>query len=108
MNAKELLISQIESILDQINSTVDSGFSSNPNFHDIYFREGYTYSLNKWKNKIESMEFDTLLLYSSNIEREINRTMSTFSGKGESGHPRAREGRKEASKVVLQLLSVHR
>lgn len=107
MNAKEQVISQIESMLKRINGTVDSGFSSNPNFHNLYFREGYTYSLKKWKNKIESMEFNTLLLYSSNIEREINRTMHTLSGKGESGHPKAKEGRKKASKVVvLQLLSM--
>ena len=106
MSAKEQLISQIESVLNQINDTVDSGFSSNPNFHDIYFREGYIYSLKKWKNKIESIEYDTIIETQREIEYEINRTMNTLSGKGETGHPRAKEGRQEASKVVLQLLSI--
>ena len=100
MSKKQVLISKIDSLLDQSTEFCRSELTTDDQLH---FAEGYKYSLREWKNKIESLDFDVFINNLSSITSGIERSRHNFR-KGASYHPESIRGRKQANKDINRLI----
>ena len=100
MGKEQVLISKIDSLLDQVTEHQQSGLTTD---NRLYFAEGYEYALRKWKNKIESSNLDDFINNLPFIASNIERSQHNFR-KGASFHPEAIRGRKQAGKDINKLI----
>ena len=100
MSKKQELISKIDSLLDQSTEFCRSKLTTDAQLH---FAEGYKYSLRKWKNKIESLDFDVFINDLSSITSNIERSVYNFT-KGASHHPESIRGRRQANEDISSLI----
>lgn len=100
MDKKQVLISKIDSLLDQTTDFRESGLTTD---NRLFFAEGYIYALREWKNKIESLDFDVFINNLSSITSDIERSQYNFR-KGALSHPEAIRGRKQANDDIKKLI----
>ena len=104
---KECLISKIDSLINQYNDTLNSGFSNHLRSHDIYFREGYLYSLNEWKKSIQFVQDASSELTDNYLDHTaslINRGSHIIRKGASPTSNNAIKGRRVASETVLQVI----
>jgi hypothetical protein len=102
VSKEQILISKIDSLLDQVTEHQKSGLTAD---YRLYFSEGYKYALQEWKNEIESSDFDVFVNNLPSIASNIERSLLIFR-KGTSHHPEAIKGRKQANEDIKQLIKV--
>ena len=100
MSKKRVLISKIDSLLDQVTEHQRSGLTTD---YWLDFSEGYEYALRKWKNEIESSDLDNFINSLPSIAFNIERSQHNFR-KGASYHPEAIKGRKQANEDINTLI----
>ena len=101
MSKEQVLISKIDSLLDQVTEHQQSGLITTNN--RLYFTEGYKDALWEWKNKIESSDLDDFINNLPFIASNIERRQHNFR-KSASPHPEAIRGRKQAGKDINKLV----
>ena len=102
MSKKQVLISKIDSLLDQVTEHQQSGLTAD---YRLYFTEGYKYALQEWKNEIESLDLDAFINSLPSIASNIERSQHNFR-KGASYHPESIKGRKQANEDINALMKM--
>lgn len=102
MSKKQVLISKIDSLLDQTTEFRKSGLTTD---NRLYFAEGYRHALREWKNEIESLDFDVFINDLPSTISKIERSQDNFR-KGKSNHPEAIRGRKQANEDIKELIKI--
>lgn len=100
MSKKQVLISKIDSLLDEVTEHQQSGLTAG---YWLHFAEGYNYALQKWKNEIESLDLEVFINNLPSIASNIERSQHNFR-KGASYHPEAIRGRKQANEDINTLI----
>lgn len=100
MSKERVLISKIDSLLEQLTEYQQSGLTTD---NQLYCAAGQEYAMQKWKTEIKSSGFnfvrDNFPCIASRIERSLR-----IIRKGASNHPEAVKGRRMVSETINTLI----